>query len=367
MKMSRYCWLFAPSGDYLSIQKQLNRMAENGWELEEPRDGRCYWGKFIPTNRKELRYDVEPAKLFATAAELEETVMLRRADGWEPICTINGMNVYASMPCREPKEKPAEQKSQGWINYGWTLLPLLLAAAVVLLGGLWPEPWYLSNLTAFLHFTRPAVLISAVYLTVWSIFRTISPTEKPTAGWLFALRCILFTLICLWWLLLPISVMTALLPLLYTVGVLLGGLVLFLLIRCPSGIVFGGMLAVSILLCVILPERSYSNLGGMAWREQKTDLITAEQLGLEQEQFISANYTEKGSWLVRQVSYSEKWKEVRVESRISTCRTEALAKQVEADLREKLPSYTVLRKDRQVAAVWTSAGLSPAELEKLLS
>lgn len=360
MKERKTVWLYSLSGDYLAVRERLNALAAEGWEMDKPADGRCLVGRFQRTRRKELCYDVEIAPIFSSQGELQRTVDLRAAEGWEAVCTINGMNIYCSMPCRDPQTaEQAQDAIRRWRGRGGAFLLFLLLGLCLSLGAeRLCKPWYGNNISAFFHLSLLPLCMISLLMGIWVGVSMIKPVQKTEKTLFFHIRCGFLALLSLWWLMLAASILLTLLPVTWAAGVALGGVVLHLLLRLPGKLSAGCTLLLAFLLSLLLPMQQLASVNGTVWREQRSDIVTAERLHYQPEGLIAADYEKTGSLLVQCASYSEKWRELRVESRTFTCLTEALARQVEQDLAQALPSYTVVRSGRVVIAVWTSDGVT---------
>ncbi|MCQ2443349.1 MAG: DUF2812 domain-containing protein [Oscillospiraceae bacterium] len=363
MKKCKYVWLYGSPDDYLTLRERFNHLASQGWELKKTTDGRHFFGIFLPTKRTELRYDVEP-RTFCSEEELEAMVALRAAQGWEAICTINDVNIYCSMPCRTPEcaENIKENNRHAAFLNGLQSVLFLLSAAFSALWNRWHPVWYLDHLSAFLHLTWIPVTVCALCLVFWGIFRGFRPALQPSKSVFYVLRCGMLGLIRIWWLILPVAIVFALLPLPWAVGVLAGEIIFCLLFRFYGILAPGCVLLLTLLLSILLPSQQLSSLNGMAWRNLHPDIVTAETLALSPQDFIVAEYEKQGSFLVQRASYSEKWKELRIESKKYSCVTLGLADQVEGDLRDELPNYTIVRNGKEIAALWVSESLTQEQL-----
>lgn len=359
MKNTKYCWLYYSPADYPFLRTKLNSLAEQGYELAKPADGTCYLGKFQPTDRSELRYDVEP-RAFCTAEELQMMVELRAAQGWEPICTVNGMNIYSSMPCHQVSTFESKEEEKRRLRP--LLLPqLFLCLASVCFPFLWDifhDVWYLDYFTLFIHLFGPLAAASGLFVILSTLLHFKHPIN-------IRLRTIALTLVRLWWMLLPISIVLTLVPIPWAAGVLFGGVLLWLLFRVNALSFAGCVLFFSLVIHSLLPTEGFSSDSGMAWQNTLSDIVTAEQLDQNPTDFLSAEYHKTGTFLTYQSTYSEKWSDLRIESIHYTCLTEALARGVEADLHEHYPSYTVSREKNVVLALWTSADIDTEQLSSI--
>lgn len=375
MKNSGFRWIFVPTGDYLGLRRRLNRLAKSGWELVWEGDGSRFLARVQATERTELRYDVEIAPFLRDAGQLEQTVERRRQAGWEPVGTINGMDIYASMPCREPQEENNPLKNRkNWLPRG--LFSLLLAALAVFLSWNWSffsKKWYLGNLSALLYGSRFPMLVGGAFWAAWVILRLLRPAGKAPHPVLFWIRSGLLTGFVLWVLLLAVCAVLDCLPVGWACAVLGLTLAGYLLGRwcwkkhtgqLSRGVlilVVGCGLIVTQLLRVGLPDSQRYNVGSAPWRYELSDVVRAEDLGQGETEFLSAEYDWDGSLLVRRSSYQEEWEEFRLECERYSCLTPGLAALVERDVTQRHPDFQVVRQGRTVMALWTSEEIPGAE------
>lgn len=381
MKNSCFRWIFFPSGDYLGLRRRLNRLAESGWELKQEGDGSRILARFQRTERTELRYDVETAPFFRDAGQLEQTVERRRQAGWEPVGTINGVDIYASMPCREPQEENDRMKNRrAWLPRG--VISLLLIGLAIVISWNWhffSGSWYLGNVSALLYGGRFPLLAGGAFWAAWVIWRLIDPGEKPPRPALFWLRTGLLAGFLLWVLLLLVSVVLDCLPLVWGCAVLgLTAAGYFLarwswkqrtgqISRSVLILVLGCGLIATLLLRVGLPDDQRYSVGSAPWRYELSDIVRAEELGRGEAEFLSAEYDRGGSLLVRKSSYQEEWEDFRLECEYYSCLTPGLAALAERDMTEKHPDFQVVRQGRSVVALWTSEEIPAEKVEAILS
>ena len=107
-------WILTALGDAFGLEQRLNQLAASGCELVTEQDGLHLFGTFAPTSRRELRYYVEPAPLFRTREQTLHRVGQLRALGWDSLCTLNGLDVYASAPLRFPE--PPQRSASRWMG-----------------------------------------------------------------------------------------------------------------------------------------------------------------------------------------------------------------------------------------------------------
>ncbi len=380
LKNSRLKWIFLPSGDYLALRRRLCRLAEQGWELAGAGDGNCFFARFRPTERTELRYDTEVAPLLRDESQLRETVERRKRLGWSPVGTVNGVDVYVSQPCRYPEQEnhPAENRRR-WRARG--VLSLVTAALAALLSWQWSwfsTTWYLGNTAALLYLSRFPLLVGGSLWTAWVLLRQLTPwKDEPPAvpAWV---RAALQAGFYLWAVLLLAALVLDQLPLAWACGVLAVALLVLLLGRrgwrkwtgfagqSLLALVVGCALLVSQLLPLALPDSQRYSAGSASWRGSLTDVVRAEDLGLDDLTFVSAEYDRAGSLLVSRSTYREEWEELRLNCQYDRCRTAGLATQAAEEIRAAHPNAVVVVQGRQVAALWTSDELDVAEAQAAL-
>ncbi|MCD8188801.1 MAG: hypothetical protein LUD78_01015 [Clostridiales bacterium] len=380
LKNSRLKWIFLPSGDYLALRRRLDRLAEQGWELAEAGDGSCFFARFQPTERTELRYDTEVAPLLRDENQLRETVERRERLGWSPVGTVNGVDVYVSQPCRYPEQEnePAENRRH-WRARG--VLSLVTAVLAALLAGRWSwftDPWYLGNTAALLYLSRVPLLVGGVLWTAWVLLRQLTPWNREPRAILAWMRSALQAGFCLWAVLLLTALVLDRLPPAWACGVLAVALLVLLLGRrgwrkrtgfagqSLLALVVGCTLLVSQLLPMALPDSQRYSAGSASWRGSLTDVVRAEDLGLDDLAFISAEYDKDGSLLVSRSTYREEWEELRLSCQYDRCLTAALADQVAEEIRAAHPDAVILVQGRQVAALWSSETLDEAAVQAAL-
>lgn len=381
LKNSRLKWIFLPSGDYLALRQRLNRLAEQGWELAESGDGSCFFARFQPTERTELRYDTEVAPLLRDENQLRETVERRERLGWSPVGTVNGVDVYVSQPCRypEPENDPAGNRRR-WRARG--ALSLVTALLAVLLTWQWrwfSVTWYLSNTAALLYLSRFPLLICGAFWAAWVLLRQLAPWKEDSRTGPAWVRAALQAGFYLWAALLLAASVLDRLPLAWACGVLAVALAAALLGRrgwrkwtgfagqSLLALVVGCTLLVAQLLPMALPDSQRYSAGSASWRGSLTDVVRAEDLGLDELTFVSAEYDRDGSLLVSRSTYQEEWEELRLNCQYTRCLTAGLANQVAEELRTAHPDAVIVVQGRQVAALWSPEELDEAAAQAALA
>ncbi len=380
LKNSRLKWIFLPTGDYLALRRRLNRLAEQGWELAEKGDGNCFFARFRPTERTELRYDTEVAPLLRDENQLRETVERRERLGWSPVGTVNGVDVYVSQPCRcpEPEDEPTENRRRWRARGVLSLVTVVLAALLTWQWCLFADPWYLGNAAALLYLSRFPLLAGGVLWAAWVLLRQLTPWKGEPRATLAWVRSGLQVGFYLWAVLLLAALVLDQLPLPWACGVLAVALVILLLGRrgwrkwtgfagqSLLALVVGCTLLVAQLLPLVLPNSQRYSEGSASWRGSLTDVVRAEDLGLDELAFVSAEYDKDGSLLVFRSTYREEWEELRLNCQCDRCLTVGLASQAAEEIRAAHPDAVVVIQGRQVAALWASETLDEAATQAAL-
>ncbi|MCD8008996.1 MAG: hypothetical protein LUF68_08745 [Clostridiales bacterium] len=384
MKNSRLKWIFLPTGDYLALRHRLNRLAEQGWELAETGDRNCFFARFRPTERTELRYDTEVAPLLRDENQLRETVERRERLGWSPVGTVNGVDVYVSQPCRypEPENDPAENRRHWRARGALSLVAVALAALLTWQWRWFSVPWYLGNAAALLFLSRFPLLVGGCLWAAWVLLRQMTPWKEEPRTSLAWVRSALQAGFYLWVVVLLAALVLDQLPL-WACGVLAVALAVVLL--CPRiwqkwtgfagqsllALVVGCVLLISQLLPLALPDSQRYSAGSASWRGSLTDVVRAEDLGLDDLTFVSAEYDKDGSLLVSRSTYREEWEELRLNCQYDCCLTAGFAHQVAEEIRAAHSDAVIVVRGRQVAALWSSEELdetmAQAALEALLA
>lgn len=339
MAEKKRSWFFFSSGDAPAVCQRLNRLAEQGWRLDETEDCTAFLVGLRATARKELRYDVVCARAGRTQEELHEEVQRRTAQGWEPVATINGMDIYCSGPCAFPEPEKGSVTRKGLL---WGQLPGLLLSIAFLAVLFWTARikggnWYLQHTSAFLHFALyPAVLILGLW-ALWLGLRCVWP-ERRSVG-LMWLRSVLSVLELLWlWLLLAVSALDWLPD--WVAGLLIllvTGTLVYYQLRWSrrSGGLYRTMvpliIGVSIVLAAGLRQALPEKTGG------NVEMLSASDFGLTSGEVEFTQRQCTGSFFVKRITYSETWSEdLYLSEELYCCQTEAIAKQVTSDLCEEL-------------------------------
>lgn len=349
MKPKTKIFFFAfPFGDYEGVRQELNRRAAQGWAFA----GRfgLVTARFQATARQELRYDVVPAAARRSPEELAHAVQLRESQGWSPVDTLWGMDVYASLPCQSPEPcrtsedyKAWQALFRGWLLWSLAFLAVTLAALALvsrLFGLDWADlsrQWYLSDSRGMLCLALPLGGVLALLWLGWLSFcllRRCRPHRPCGRGLLLlrgglqalALGLLFVTLAVLW---------TDQVPRLWMRLALGAGLALTLLLapavskndRQRQTLVLGCGIFGCLLLSMVLgwtvsPLRLDTVSQGTSWR-QEADVPTlrAEELGLEEDsRQVTAYYRCDQSLLVRQEVYHESWPDgTALEVTVYTC------------------------------------------------
>ncbi|MCD7837414.1 MAG: hypothetical protein LUG65_00700, partial [Clostridiales bacterium] len=113
------------------------------------------------------------------------------------------------------------------------------------------------------------------------------------------------------------------------------------------------------LLPLVLPDSQRYSEGSASWRGSLTDVVRAEDLEMDDLNFISAEYDKDGSLLVSRSTYREEWEELSLSCQYDRCLTAGLASQVAEEIRADHPDAVIVVQGRQVVALW-----SPEELDE---
>lgn len=346
MREERYIWLRFSPGDYLGLREKLNSLAQEGWELAEERDCACFFARFTRTARTELCYDTEPARLLREAEAVRERVLRREAEGWEPVATLNGVDIYRSIPLRFPKPHEPDRErgkitprrilTERWcLADGGALLLLAAAVAAVLGGG---EAWYLSNLQLYLRGTGAFAVAALLYFAVWQGTVLLGKRPKQPKRWAVYFRSALGALGLVW---LGLGlVMLALDYLSVPVALLVSACGLaalgaasglwrrkdYRLYRQVAALSVGVVILSAVLLSTAYPagERDdfLDEFSRLQYRGEP--VMQLEKLGLEGEALLSGSYERHGSLLVTYTGYSEWWtvdgEDVSLATQVYQCR-----------------------------------------------
>lgn len=371
MKERCFKWIFSAPGDHAGLCQRLNRLAADGWELDWDGDGNALLAQFIRTERTELIYNTEPAPLLRDAGQLEAAVEQHRQAGWEPVGTINGVDVYCSMPCRAPQAMA--NLTDHHRVYGSGILTLLAFAAGVILCWSWQwfgAQWYSSNLSVFLYLSRFIYTAAAVYWGLWTLFHLIRPVKKPPRAAWFWFRSVLLAGQYLWWILALSSVVLTLLPIGWALGLLVIGIAATVLLRAWHWNVSRVLLAGCILLAALglhpfFPDVHLYSEGSAAWRSGLTGIVQAETLGEGEKTLLSVEYEESGSLLAQKRAYQESREGLQIKCEHYSCATAALAALIKQELETQNPDSCIVSQGRSVMLLEVSGDYSRPELEAI--
>lgn len=326
-----------PFGDYEGVRAYLNRQAASGWAFA----GRygLFTAKFQATQRKELCYDVVPADPRRSPQQLQQAVQHRQGQGWDPVDTLWGMDIYQSLPCQTPQLQRTEEDYRHWrrLFLSWFLWSLsFLGVTVLALLALaylfqfhWGDltyQWYRSDSRGMLALALPLGAVLSVCWLGWLLFCVLARCKphRPCGtfslflrGGLQALGLILLgvTLAVLWLDQVPRLWMRLGLGLLVVLILLLSPL-LAQGDRKRQTLLLGGGIFACLLLTMVLgwtvtPLAYDTYTDGSGWRESsQLSLLRAEDLDLDVEgQELSAFYSREEALLVCQENYHEHWSE----------------------------------------------------------
>ncbi|MGM9538664.1 MAG: hypothetical protein ACI3VN_10075 [Candidatus Onthomonas sp.] len=358
---TKICFFAFPFGDYEGVRQALDRRAAQGWAFA----GRfgLITARFQATARQELHYDVVPAAPRRSPEEMAHEIQCRETQGWSPVDTLWGMDIYQSLPCQAPELSRTGDDYRSWqaLFRSWLLWSLAFLAVTLAALGLvgrafglnWTalsHQWYLSDSQGILCLALPLGAILALLWLVWLIFcllRRCKP-HKPCSrgtllvhGWLqaLALGLLIVTLTVLWtdqvprlWMRLALGAVLALTLLL--APMLAGGdrRRQILILGCG---VFACLLLSMVLGWTVSPVRLDTGSEGSGWRQEEgLSILRAEELGLEEDsRQVSASYRREQSLLVRQETYYETWPDgTSLEVIVYTCNLPSLTGSLWADL-----------------------------------
>lgn len=337
MKDTKWVWFQFSASDAPAVERRMNALAQKGWELDESADCECILTKWKPTSRKDLQYAVLPALTLSEESALRQEVQHQRDLGWEPVATINGLNIYRSIPCFDVAYDESRHVYGGKtasIEFFRSAAWLLGVAAMFLLF-LRIEDWYLSNFRTLLHFTAvPFLLAGGVYLAALCVTILDGKRPHPVMMWVkSAIQC----LELLWFLLLGGCCLMDSLSL--TLAVLVFAL-------CLGGVVFCQLkysrsnpqlerLVISVLLCaaivLALPNGIMSDI--CPPHQEPLPTLTTKALGLTGETLDYTAIETTGSVLVKRTSYGEVWSDdLCLSENVYRCANERMARYVAEDL-----------------------------------
>lgn len=359
-------WIYTAAGDAAGLSRRLNQLAARGWELEPESDGTAWFGRFRKTARTELRYDAVTAPLLRERGELERQVEKRRQNGWEPVGTINGIDVYASRPCSAAQPMQTGRKRD---SVGRGVLFLAVTAALFLFGGAvtGAERWYLSNLGVVYALCRVVLPLVATGTVLWLLALLAGKEGQiPTAGSVLlslgkcavqllagsAAAALALDRLTGWLEALLLFALTA--AVVFTMLRRFGGVE-----RIPKRLCAGTLLVMlwaALVLEPWLPAGEVQTAAGGSIARNVSDVVSAEELSLEVSELEFAEYQADGSLLVRRVNYTERWKEGWYSCVVCRCALPQLAAQVEKDCRREYPEGKVQREGTVVRIFQDSLG-----------
>lgn len=332
---TKHSFFAFPFGDYEGVRAYLNRQAASGWAFS----GRygLFTAKFQATQRKELCYDVVPADPRRSPEQLRQEVQHRQGQGWSPVDTLWGMDIYQSLPCQATQPQRTEQDYQhcrrlflSWLHWSLAFLGVTILALLALTHlfqfswGDLTDQWYRSDSRGMLALALPVGAGLAVCWLGWLLYCLLTRCKphRPCGtiplflrGTLQALALILLglTLAVLWLDQVPRLWMRLGLVLLAALVLLLSPLLSQGDRKRQTLLLGGGIFACLVLTMLLgwtvspLGYDTYSD--GSSWRQSsQLSLLTAEDLGLDVEgQELNAFYSREEALLVCQETYHEHW------------------------------------------------------------
>lgn len=342
MKDTRLRLLAFPFGDYEGVRSYLDHLAREGWEFT----GRAslLFGRFRPTQRKELVYDVVPADPRRSREALLLQVRRRQEAGWEPVETMWGMDIYKSLPCQSPPRFRTQHDYDHWrsifLNWLlWSIAFLLVTAASLFALSRFSgfsfvqlsHGWYLSDRETALVLLLPLLAVLALLWLAWlgyCLVRRCKPHDAPPR-WSLFFKAALQLLALVTVLLLPTVLCLSQIPRLR----LRLALLVLILVLPVSCLFFAkedrkryilwlgtGVIALFVLTMVlgwVMEPVSYSTLlEGNRWRQDPEGLsiVTAESLEAAdtpdfplEDSHVTAFYRLDEALLVTRELYYEYW------------------------------------------------------------
>lgn len=372
MRERRRIFLAYPFGDYEGVRAHLDRLAREGWVLRG-RSG-LFTGEGRPTRRTELYYDVVPALPWRSETELRRTVARRQADGWEPVDTFWGMDIYRSRPCRYPVSPAAEEAAvrrvfRLWLT-GAALLTALAGAAAGYLAwsGLWAgltEEWYFHDEGLALLVLTPILLTCMVLFLLWLAYciRFRCRAHRPAGRIAMALRALIQAVGLTAAALLPAVLWVSMVPRLWIRLTLLAALALLaglsrrlgrrLTLLAGAGLLLTGL----VLAGALSPVRLEIGV-------DRGPVIPEAVMGDGPRGTCRGWYGEDASLLTRSVYVEQFWESGQeVEAVCCRCLTPWIAEQVEEDFLRQ--GRQTLRRGRVVLSAANRQPLGRETMEKL--
>lgn len=128
-------WFYYQISDVKAMEAELNQLAGEGWAL----DWLCFGiARFQRTDRRDLRYCVEPDHRLPVEREEEAYLQLCADAGWEPVTANEVYRVFASRPGTNPvplQTDPAVEFEVNWNkklkDAAWACLSPILAYSLL--------------------------------------------------------------------------------------------------------------------------------------------------------------------------------------------------------------------------------------------
>lgn len=332
MRATKRGWFLFSPADAEAVSRRVNRWAQQGWDLAEETDGRRFFVSLERTNRKELMYHVEPAMPGRTAENLRKHVQEREALGWEPVATLNGMDLYRSKPCCIPQAVPRTQQRRAvFVVEGAKLFFWLLLTVLAFYIRTTQEAWYLSHLGIFWHVAAFPMAFFTVLFLLWFVVKWDVPSANHDVFlWLrsglsvvsrFGVWLFLCCLALDW------------MPLGYAVALMLVGTLLVLCLHSRRHMVVSPTLLQVLVIGVgvVLAGSLHTILPGTYIPIQ--DTLSAEDFQLTTGQLDYQESDQQGSLLVTELNYGESWSDdVYFSGETYRCYSPGMAKKVMGDL-----------------------------------
>ena len=351
MRNEKRIWFSFLSLDCLGVERYLNEYAESGWTLSDLQDCQTVTVPIQATSRRDLRYFVMPKSFGRERGNLLETIERMEELGWQPVATVNRLDIYASMPCRDCAPPPRTWSLSLYVcSFCGLLLLTALSFLLCLFASAQGVPllhsWYLSNSGVLLRFCGPVFILIWLYYMGWLLFRLVCRgREGPSGRSMMYFRGLFPLLGAVWLFLLTAAIMSDLvhnLPWCLALILLLAGGAAFVYSRFRIGTVdalFSGLslvlaacLVFVLALHQVFPGENRAQLGACSWRMSLSSVVHGEELGLDGDSVDAVSYEKTGSVFVTRTDYWEARKDVSLSSTVYQCRGSWFCARVQSDL-----------------------------------
>lgn len=129
-------WFYYQISDVKAMEAELNRLAEEGWTL----DWLCLGiARFQRTDRRDLRYCVEPDHRLPVEREEEAYLQLCADAGWEPVTANEVYRVFASRPGTNPTPLQTDPAVEFEVNWNQKLRDVAWGSLTPILAVILPQ------------------------------------------------------------------------------------------------------------------------------------------------------------------------------------------------------------------------------------